>query len=67
MIQEKKVRVGDELRLRVDNIGEKGDGIAHVDEFVVIVPEGKEDHVYDIKIIRRFPSFAIAEIIKEVV
>lgn len=50
------VRVGDELDVKIEAVGEKGDGVARKDGFVLFVPntkEGDEVHVRVTKVLRR--------------
>ena len=50
------VNVGDELDVKVEAVGEKGDGVAKKDGFVLFIPntkEGDEVHVRVTKVLRR--------------
>ena len=44
------VRVGDILDLEIVAIGEKGDGIAKIEGFVIIIPKTKEGETYKVEI-----------------
>ncbi|MCG1004184.1 MULTISPECIES: TRAM domain-containing protein [Halobacterium] len=48
----------------VEDIGDEGDGIAHVDDFVVLVPEGEMGDRVRVRIDRVEPEFATAELVE---
>lgn len=52
--------------LTIINIGEKGDGIARIGNFVIIIPNGQIGKTYYTKIKKVFDKYAIGEIINEV-
>ncbi len=59
------VRVGDEIEVDIEAVGEKGDGIAKKDGFVLFIPNTKEgDHV-KIKVTRVLRSVGFGEKIEE--
>ena len=62
----KPVKATDELQVTIINLGERGDGIAEVDKFIIIVPETQLDKTYKIRIKKVFPKYAIAQSIEEV-
>lgn len=59
------VKVGDELTVTIDAIGEKGDGIAKKDGFVLFVPNTKKDDTVKIRITRVLPKVGFAEVVGE--
>jgi len=58
----KPVEVGDELDLTIESTGAKGDGIAKVDNFVIIVPGAKQGETVKVKITRVLKKMAFGEI-----
>ena len=44
------VRIGDELDLKIEAVGEKGDGIAKVKGFVIFVPNTQKDQECKVRI-----------------
>ena len=60
---EKPVNQGDEIDVTIESTGAKGDGIAKVNNFVVIVPGAKEGEKVRIKITRVLKKMAFAEIV----
>ena len=50
------VKEGDELEVKIEAVGEKGDGIAKIDGFVLFVPKTKEGEVVKIRITRVYKS-----------
>lgn len=44
------VKVGDELDLKIEAVGEKGDGIAKVKGFVIFVPNTQKDQECKVRI-----------------
>ena len=59
------VNEGDEIEVRIEAVGEKGDGIAKVNNFVIFVPNTKEGDNVKIKITRVLRNMAFAEVIGE--
>ncbi len=57
------VKVGDELDVKIDNIGDKGDGVAKKDGFVLFVPGTKKDDEVRIRVTRVLPKVGFAEVI----
>lgn len=61
--KEVPVREGDIIDdVEIISVGEKGDGIAKVDGFVVIVPGAKKGEVVTIKIGRVLAKYAFSEL-----
>ena len=59
------VQVGDEVDVTIEAVGEKGDGVAKKDGFVLFVPGGKQGQNVKVKINRVLKSVGFAEIIGE--
>ena len=59
------VKVGDELNEKVEAVGEKGDGIAKKDGFVLFVPNTKQGDEVRIRITRVLPKVGFAEVVGE--
>jgi len=57
------VKVGDELNVNIEAVGEKGDGIAKVGGFVLFVPNTKEGDTVRIRITRVLRRVGFAEVI----
>ena len=59
------VKVGDEIDVKIEAVGEKGDGIAKKDGFVLFVPNTKEGDEVKIKITRVLRRVGFAEVVGE--
>jgi predicted RNA-binding protein with TRAM domain len=59
------VKVGDEINVKIESVGEKGDGIAKKDGFVLFVPNTKEGDEVKIKITRVLRRVGFAEVVGE--
>lgn len=57
------VKVGEELKVVITAIGEKGDGIARISNFVVFVRDARLGEVLNVRIIKVLPKLAFATII----
>jgi len=57
------VNVGDELDVKIEAVGEKGDGVAKKDGFVLFVPSVKEGDEVRIKITRVLRKVGFADVI----
>ncbi|MUV59584.1 TRAM domain-containing protein [Halobacterium sp. CBA1126] len=57
------VEMGEEYVVDVESIGEEGDGVAHVDDFVVLVPEGEMGDRVQVRIDRVESDYAMAEVV----
>ena len=57
------VKVGDELDVKIEAVGEKGDGIAKKDGFVLFVPGTKAGQNVKIKVTRVLQKVGFAEAI----
>jgi len=59
------VRVGDEVDVKIEAVGEKGDGIAKKDGFVIFVPNTKEGDEVKIKVTRVLRRVGFGEVVGE--
>lgn len=59
------VKVGDELEVKIESVGEKGDGVAKVSGFVLFVPGAKEGQTVKVKVTRVLRKVGFAEIVGE--
>ena len=59
------VKVGDELNVKIEALGEKGDGISKKDGFVLFVPGAKEGDEVRIRVTRVLQKVGFAEVIGE--
>ena len=59
------VKVGDEIDVKIEAVGEKGDGIAKKEGFVLFVPNTKEGQEVRIKITRVLRNVGFAEVVGE--
>ena len=57
------VKVGDELDVKIEAVGEKGDGVAKKDGFVLFVPGTKQGENVKIKVTRVLQKVGFAEVI----
>ena len=57
------VRVGDELDVKIESTGEKGDGIAKKNGFVLFVPGTKEGDEVKVKVTRVLRRVGFAEVV----
>ena len=57
------VKVGDELDVSIDAVGEKGDGIAKKEGFVLFVPNAKKGDQVKIRVTRVLRNVGFAEVV----
>ena len=57
------VNVGDELDLKIDAVGEKGDGIAKVKGFVIFIPNTKTGDEVRVKITKVLRKVGFGEVV----
>jgi predicted RNA-binding protein with TRAM domain len=55
------VKVGDELEVTIEAVGEKGDGIAKKDGFVLFVPGAKQGETIKIRVTKVLRKVGFAE------
>ncbi len=56
------VNVGDEINVKIEGVGEKGDGIAKVKGFVIFVPGAKTGEEIKIKVTKVLRKVAFGEV-----
>lgn len=61
------VNVGDEIDVKIEAVGEKGDGIAKKDGFVLFVPNTKEGQDVKIRVTKVLSKVGFAEVVSEAV
>jgi predicted RNA-binding protein with TRAM domain len=61
----KPVKEGDVIEVAIEGTGAKGDGIARINGFVIVVPGGKEGETIKVKITRVLRKMAFAELSSE--
>ena len=59
------VKVGDELDIKIEAVGEKGDGVAKKDGFVLFVPNTKEGDEVRVRVTKVLRRLGFAEVIGE--
>jgi len=59
------VKVGEELDVNIEAVGEKGDGIAKKDGFVLFIPNTKEGENVRVKVTRVLKKVGFAEVVGE--
>jgi predicted RNA-binding protein with TRAM domain len=59
------VKVGEELDVKIEAVGEKGDGIAKVKGFVLFVPNTKEGNEVKVRVTRVLRKVGFAEVVGE--
>ncbi|MEK6836019.1 MAG: TRAM domain-containing protein [Nanoarchaeota archaeon] len=57
------VNVGDEIEVKIEAVGEKGDGIAKIKGFVIFVPNAKQGENVKIKITKVLRKVGFGEIV----
>ena len=57
------VNVGDELDLKIEAVGEKGDGIAKIKGFVIFVPNTKQGETVKVRITKVLRKVGFGEIL----
>lgn len=62
-IRFKPLRIGEEIEVKIEKKGEKGDGIATIKGLVLFVPGGEVGMDCRVKVVRVFRNFAVGEII----
>ena len=57
------IRVGDEVDVKIEAVGAKGDGIAKIKGFVIFVPGAKEGETLKVKILKVLKKMSFAEVV----
>lgn len=55
------VKEGDVVDVKIESVGEKGDGIAKIDGYIIFVPGAKMDEEVKTKITKALSRFAFSE------
>ena len=63
--QQAPVKAGETYDVSIDAVGEKGDGIAKVKEFVLFVPSVKKKDYVKIRITKVLPKVGFAEVVEK--
>jgi predicted RNA-binding protein with TRAM domain len=63
--QEAPVKAGEIHEVEIKSVGEKGDGIARVNGFVLFVPGVKKGNFVKIKITKVLPKVGFAEVVEK--
>jgi predicted RNA-binding protein with TRAM domain len=58
------VEEGKEYDVEIDSVGEKGDGIAKIDGFIIFVPDVSKGDKVKVKVIRVLRNYAFGEVVK---
>jgi predicted RNA-binding protein with TRAM domain len=61
---EAPVEPGEEYVVDVEDIGEEGDGVAHVNDFVVLVPDADMGDRVRVRVDRVEPDYAMADVLE---
>lgn len=59
------VKEGEELNVKIECIGNAGDGVAKIDKFVIFVKGGQVGEELMVRVTNVKPKFAFAKIIEE--
>ncbi len=59
------IKVGEELDVKIEGVGEKGDGIARIQGFVLFVPGVKEGDEVRVRVTRVLRKVGFAEVVGE--
>jgi predicted RNA-binding protein with TRAM domain len=65
MNYEQPINEGDILDVKIESTGAKGDGIAKINNFVIIVPNVQEGDEVKVKITRVLNKMAFAEVVED--
>ncbi len=57
------VKVGEEVEVKIEAVGEKGDGIAKIKGFVIFVPNAKEGETVKVRITKVLRKVGFGEIV----
>ena len=57
------VSAGEEINVRIESVGEKGDGVAKKQGFVIFVPRAEKDQELRIKITKVLKNVAFSEVL----
>jgi translation initiation factor 2 subunit 2 len=65
-VQKDLIEEGETYELRIESVGNKGDGIAKVDKFLIFVPHAVKGEVVKVKIKKISGTLAFAEVVERV-
>jgi predicted RNA-binding protein with TRAM domain len=67
MSEERKapVREGEEYKVEIESVGEKGDGIAKVKGFVLFIPNTKKGDYVKVKVTKVLKNVGFAEVVEK--
>ncbi len=57
------INIGDELNVKIESVGEKGDGVAKVKGFVIFIPNTKVGDEVKVRITKVLRKMSFAEVI----
>jgi predicted RNA-binding protein with TRAM domain len=57
------VQIGDELDVEIESVGEKGDGVAKIEGFVLFIPGVQKGDKVKIKVTKVFRKVGFAEVV----
>ncbi len=57
------VKAGEEINVKIEAVGEKGDGIAKVKGFVIFVPNTKQDDEVRVRVTKVLKKVAFGEVV----
>ena len=63
--KEVPIKEGDIIDVEIINVGEKGDGVAKVEGFIIFIPDAKQGETVKVKITKVLNKFGFAEIQEE--
>ena len=63
MERQEPVSEGQEIKVKIVGKGEKGDGIAKINNYVIFIQGVEVDKEYDVKIIRALNNYGFGEVI----
>ncbi|MBR1419902.1 MAG: 23S rRNA (uracil(1939)-C(5))-methyltransferase RlmD [Selenomonadaceae bacterium] len=62
--QKSPVKIGDEIKIKIDRLGTNGEGIARIENFTIFIPLALPDEIVLAKIVEVKKNYAIAELKK---
>lgn len=63
-IDDVPVKVGDIIELTMESLGQKGDGVAKYQSFIVMVPNTELGDRKQVRIVKVLPSMAFGEVVE---
>ena len=65
-VQKDVIEEGETYELRIESVGNKGDGIAKVDKYLIFVPSAVKGEIVKAKIKKISGTLAFAEVVERV-